>query len=60
MLLHSLGGAGVFSLYAFFSVIAWVFIKSYVPETKGKTLEEIEAYWLGFNRQANLSDKRVV
>lgn len=58
MLLHFLGGSGVFSLYAFFSVIAWVFIKGYVPETKGKTLEEIEAYWLAFNRQGKLSERR--
>ena len=58
ILLRSLGGSGVFSLYAFFSVIAWVFIKGYVPETKGKTLEEIEAYWLAFNRQGKLSERR--
>lgn len=55
MLLHSLGGSGVFLLYALFSVMGWFFIKRFVPETKGKTLEEIEAYWLGFQRPAGFS-----
>ena len=32
-------------LYALVGVAAWLFIYHRVPETKGKTLEEIEAQW---------------
>src|SRR5215471_10134432 len=38
--------AGVFLLYAVISIGAFVFVWRAVPETKGKTLEEIERYWL--------------
>ncbi len=40
-----LGRAGAFWLYGVIAVAAWVFIYRLVPETKGKTLEEIEAHW---------------
>ena len=38
--------AGVFLLYAVISIAAFFFVCLGVPETKGKTLEEIERYWL--------------
>jgi sugar porter (SP) family MFS transporter len=38
--------AGVFLLYAVISIGAFFFVWLGVPETKGKTLEEIERYWL--------------
>ena len=38
--------AGVFLLYAVISIGAFFFVWRGVPETKGKTLEEIERYWL--------------
>lgn len=34
---------GTFLLYAFFTVLTFIFVVLCVPETKGKTLEEIEA-----------------
>jgi sugar porter (SP) family MFS transporter len=34
-----------FLVYAFFCVVSVLFIWRYVPETKGKTLEEIERSW---------------
>lgn len=37
---------GVFLLYAVISMGAFFFVWRGVPETKGKTLEEIERYWL--------------
>jgi SP family galactose:H+ symporter-like MFS transporter len=40
-----LGHAGTFWLYGIIAVGAWVFFYLLVPETKGKTLEQIEAHW---------------
>jgi sugar porter (SP) family MFS transporter len=44
VLLAHLGG-GVFWIYAGFSIVGWLFVYFYVPETKGRSLEEIEAFW---------------
>ena len=46
-MLRSLGRPGTFWLYALTGVLAWVFVFKLVPETKGKTLEQIEAQWRG-------------
>jgi SP family galactose:H+ symporter-like MFS transporter len=40
-----LGTSGTFWLYALISVGAWLFAFFLVPETRGRTLEEIEAHW---------------
>jgi sugar porter (SP) family MFS transporter len=37
--------AGVFLLYAIISIAAFLFVWRGVPETKGRTLEEIEKFW---------------
>ncbi len=44
-LLEKLGASATFLLYAFASVASWLFAYYLVPETKGRTLEEIEAFW---------------
>jgi SP family galactose:H+ symporter-like MFS transporter len=44
-LTHAMGKAGTFWLYGGVSIGAWVFAYLMVPETKGKTLEQIEAHW---------------
>jgi MFS transporter, SP family, galactose:H+ symporter len=44
-LLDALGRPGTFWLYAFVGIVALVFVLRLVPETKGKTLEQIEASW---------------
>lgn len=41
-LASKLGKAGVFWLYALMGVLTWIFVVRLVPETKGKTLEQIQ------------------
>ena len=45
MLLESIGSASTFWIFMAMSIIAFVFVWKVVPETKGKTLEEIEKTW---------------
>ena len=40
-----LGVSGAFCIYAGFSVASFIFIWKMVPETRGKTLEEIQLQW---------------
>jgi hypothetical protein len=40
-----MGASQTFLLYGLFAVAAWIFSFKFVPETKGRTLEEIERYW---------------
>jgi sugar porter (SP) family MFS transporter len=44
-LVAALGRAATFWLYGVIAVAAWVFCYRLVPETKGKTLEQIEEHW---------------
>jgi len=54
---EALGHSMTFWLYGLMSVAAWVFFFILVPETKGRSLEEIEASWLG--EQKELPEQRV-
>ena len=40
-----IGRPQTFWVYGAMSVITWFFVYFYIPETKGKSLEEIEAHW---------------
>ena len=44
-LLNSLGRSATFWLYAVIGIAAWFFAYRLVPETKGRTLEQIDAEW---------------
>lgn len=45
-LVNVFSAAGVFLMYAVVSIGAFLFVWRGVPETKGRTLEEIEQFWL--------------
>jgi SP family galactose:H+ symporter-like MFS transporter len=49
-LLEELGASATFLLYALASVASWLFSYYLVPETKGRTLEQIEAFWRARHR----------
>ncbi len=42
-LVNRIGQSGVFMLYAVLGLVTWIFVFRVVPETKGKTLEQITA-----------------
>ncbi len=44
-LVDAVGHAATFWIYALITVAAWFFVYKLLPETKGKTLEQIEAGW---------------
>ena len=46
MLLDSIGSAFTFWIYMIMAVFAFVFVYKLIPETKGKSLEEIERFWM--------------
>ena len=49
-LVEKLGASSTFLLYALASVASWLFAYYLVPETKGRTLEQIEAFWRAGHR----------
>ena len=51
----SFNGALPYFIFASFCVVAMVFVWKLVPETKGKTLEEMEALWSEKSTVSNLS-----
>lgn len=52
VLLSSFGLSGTFFFFVASGIIAMIFVKTCVPETKGRSLEEIEAYFRSFDAKA--------
>lgn len=50
----ALTSAGTFWLYACFCALALVFVLFAVPETKGKSLAEIEQHFRGKNKKEEI------
>jgi SP family galactose:H+ symporter-like MFS transporter len=44
-LIDSIGTTATFWLFAFFCLAGWIWVYRTVPETKGRTLEDIERSW---------------
>ena len=44
-LIQLFGPSGTFMFYGLLGIVAWVFAYLLVPETKGRSLEEIETHW---------------
>ena len=44
-LVQRLGTAPTFWLYGLFTIATWVFVQRLMPETKGRTLEQIQQFW---------------
>jgi SP family galactose:H+ symporter-like MFS transporter len=45
-LIHAAGPAGTFWIFAVICVLAFFFCLAFVPETKGRSLEDIERHWM--------------
>jgi len=45
ILLRETGTAATFWVFAFFCLVAFITVYKLLPETKGKSLEEIESFW---------------
>ncbi len=46
----AIGPAKTFWIYGGVSLLSFLFVLALIPETKGRTLEEIEQFWLGKHR----------
>lgn len=44
-LLESVGGTGVFIIFGVLSILAFLFVFRFAPETKGRNLDDIRRYW---------------
>ena len=54
-LLDGLGHAGTFFFYGSFSIVAAIFTVVFIPETRGKSIEEIQKY---FNKKPDKTPEK--
>jgi MFS transporter, SP family, galactose:H+ symporter len=52
-LVNAIGQAATFFVFATLSIVAWFWVRVKVPETKGKTLEQIEEAWGEHDKERN-------
>lgn len=52
-------GFGIFLIYAMVCVITAIFVWLVLPETKGKSLEQISAYWIKRSQNGNRRSVRI-
>ncbi|MDX1381302.1 MAG: MFS transporter, partial [Xanthomonadales bacterium] len=45
--LETLGNSGTFLVYGLFALVGWVFVMRRLPETRGRSLEELESELVG-------------
>lgn len=58
-LIQLIGTPGTFWLYSIIGIIAWVFVYFLVPETKGKSLEEIEMQLRAGKSLQNVENRKI-
>ncbi|WP_206831293.1 sugar porter family MFS transporter [Alicyclobacillus fructus] len=56
VLLNNIGGAYTFWMFAVINILGVIFVSALVPETKNKSLEEIERIWTGTERRSASHD----
>jgi len=56
--LGALGGSMTFGIFLLLSVVAIVFVYNLAPETKGRQLEAIRAYWYNGGRWPEESESQ--
>ena len=44
-MLNSLGGAGMFTVFAMIATVGFFLVYRFAPETKGRQLEDIRRFW---------------
>src|SRR5262249_49172108 len=59
-LVQALGPSWTFWVYGLLAIVTWLFSYYLVPETKGRTLEEIEKSWRFGRRSAVRDDDRAL
>ena len=58
-LIQLIGTPGTFWLYSIIGIVAWVFVYFLVPETKGKSLEEIEMQLRAGKSLQNVENRKI-
>ncbi|RIM90551.1 sugar porter family MFS transporter [Staphylococcus xylosus] len=60
VLLGHLGLSNTFTIFAVLNIFAIIFVKKYLPETKNKSLEEIEAHFKGTTKKEKYVKDEIV